>query len=726
MKRALPFLTLLLVVAFAQCPATSLAQTPELINDQTTGDDDDAPVPRVARLSLIEGDVSFLRAGVTEWAAAAENLPLVAGDQLYVGPNSRAEIQLARGSYIRLTENTAVAITTLSDDAAQFELTEGIAIIRVERLSAVFKRFELDTPNSALLLQDDGLYRINVRSDQDSEVIVRNGAAEVSTEDGSFKVREGHRLTIDTSANGRLEIAVDTSNDDWDQWSSQRDVTINQTYNTSSPYYVSSYETNYTSFYGASDLSSYGDWFNDSDYGYCWRPRASYDWVPYRDGQWIWIPRAGWAWQSYEPWGWAPYHYGRWVFIPRYGWAWAPGIVVVRQYRSPLFYSNPFHYYRWRPALVYFFDCSTPRGNYVGWYPLAPHERWRRPDRYRHDGDHAHLRYPAPRDGSHRPGDGRYGIGLPRDRRGVSVMPVEGFTRPDRSRIRPVAPGQDVSEWINRSARPGLPVINPTPVAAAPTFRDGRERGARPIALPSDEVFRRPVVTRNRPPDSETGTNAPPRERRLINPHVGTISDGTTRRERRTNEGEAGRPKISAPGEQHGSDDNRDRRSRERIGVPSMPSNRNAGDNSERRRERRGGDETVTIPRPVETPRESDADNSRSSRRPNSPGTAPTPGDSNQTPAKPRDGEERRRERRPPWIQPTQPQDDAQPRNDARPRPRDDESSRTRDRNDSAPRAEPRHERPQPPPENRAETKQERHQEREERRQERREERRKP
>jgi hypothetical protein len=119
MKRILPILlTLLALLAGLQISA--LAQTSETINLEDSESDDAAPATRVARLSFMDGDVSFLRAGVTEWAPAVENLPLLAGDQIYAARGARAEIQLGRGNYIRLSENTELTIASLSDNSAQF------------------------------------------------------------------------------------------------------------------------------------------------------------------------------------------------------------------------------------------------------------------------------------------------------------------------------------------------------------------------------------------------------------------------------------------------------------------------------------------------------------------------------------------------------------------------------------------------------------------------------
>jgi len=270
MKLSLPAaFTLLLLAAILVAPVT-LAQTADSNTPDLIESEDDAPIERVARITFIEGDVSFLRAGTDEWTSVAENLPLFTGDQVYTGRGARAEIQLSRGNYIRLSEHTALTITELAHTAAQFEITEGTALIRLERFGTAFARFEVDTPNAALTLEQDGFYRVNVRGDHESEVITRQGSIEVATADGSFKVREGHRLVIDTST-GKLEIAADTSLDNWDQWSTDRDRTIDRGINVGQVIQgaatvlnlVFNRESENNCFYGASELTDHGSWVSD-------------------------------------------------------------------------------------------------------------------------------------------------------------------------------------------------------------------------------------------------------------------------------------------------------------------------------------------------------------------------------------------------------------------------------------------------------------------------------
>lgn len=97
------------------------------------------------------------------------------------------------------------------------------------------------------------------------------------------------------------------------------------------------------------NLSPYGDWINDPDYGYVWAPNVSPGFTPYStNGYWL-STDDGWTWVSNYSWGWAPFHYGRWYYDSYYGWLWVPGN-------------------EWAPAWVVW--RSAPE--YYGWAPLGP------------------------------------------------------------------------------------------------------------------------------------------------------------------------------------------------------------------------------------------------------------------------------------------------------------------------------------------------------------------
>ncbi|OIR05680.1 hypothetical protein GALL_121150 [mine drainage metagenome] len=97
------------------------------------------------------------------------------------------------------------------------------------------------------------------------------------------------------------------------------------------------------------DLSPYGTWVDDSQYGYVWIPDVAPGFSPYAtNGHWIFTD-AGWTWVSDYPWGWATFHYGRWYNDGIYGPTWVPD-------------------YEWGPGWVSWRSSDE----YFGWTPLRP------------------------------------------------------------------------------------------------------------------------------------------------------------------------------------------------------------------------------------------------------------------------------------------------------------------------------------------------------------------
>jgi len=97
------------------------------------------------------------------------------------------------------------------------------------------------------------------------------------------------------------------------------------------------------------DLSPYGYWVDNPEYGYVWVPNVSGGFTPYgTNGYWI-LTDAGWTWVSNYPWGWAPFHYGRWYADPNYGYLWIPGN-------------------EWGPGWVTWRQSE----GYYGWAPIGP------------------------------------------------------------------------------------------------------------------------------------------------------------------------------------------------------------------------------------------------------------------------------------------------------------------------------------------------------------------
>ncbi|MGQ9633066.1 MAG: DUF6600 domain-containing protein [Bryobacteraceae bacterium] len=319
--------------------------------------DDDDLGRGVARLSLLNGDVSVRRGDSGDWVAAAVNAPLVVEDSVITGVNSRAEIQFDWANMIRLSSNTEVRLAELQNRRYMVQVVRGLVTFRVLRDFDV--DVEISTPSVSVRPMKRGTYRIAVLAQGESEITVRSGEAEIYTPRGSERLRSGRTMLARGSASDpEYRIISAVSRDSWDRWNEDRDRFFTR---------AASYRYVHSSVYGAYDLDHHGSWVYVAPYGWVWSPRVVVGWSPYYYGRWTWVDWYGWTWVSYEPWGWAPYHYGRWFYSGPHGWCWWPGGWV----RHP-----------WRPALVAFVGWSSWSSGVtvgigfgrIGWVPLAPYE----------------------------------------------------------------------------------------------------------------------------------------------------------------------------------------------------------------------------------------------------------------------------------------------------------------------------------------------------------------
>ena len=314
----------------------------------------------VARVSLMHGDVSTQRGDSGDWSAATLNQPVMTGDKVSTGDNARTELQLDFANILRLGPNSKANIANLTKKDIQIQLSQGIANFTVSKDSEAEP--EIDTPNvSVHPAHHDGVFRIEVRPDGDTIVIVRQGEAQIATPQGSTELRAGDMATVRGNADSaQYKISSAPDRDAWDQWNSERDHMIR---NASSWHHTNRYYT------GSQDLDANGRWQNVPDYGDVWVPNEPEGWAPYRNGNWTYEPSYGWTWVGSEPWGWAPYHYGRW--FPYGGaWAWWPGPI----------YGGGFYRPFWSPAYVSFFGWGGGFGfgfgyggwGGFGWLPIGP------------------------------------------------------------------------------------------------------------------------------------------------------------------------------------------------------------------------------------------------------------------------------------------------------------------------------------------------------------------
>ena len=297
------------------------------------------------RISLIEGDVQIKTPDAGDWGTASINRPVGEGDQVWAPQGGRVELQLNSGTYIRLSENSALQILSMDKDSSQFYLSQGNAYIyyAAPRGSVI----QVDTPDASTRAFDKAIFRIDM-SEQYTDVAVYKGYVETENKVGKTRINAGQMVSLGQNTNG--ELAPMGPSDDWETWNKTRNDRIFARRGASSSYLPA--ELSAYSY----DFDNSGRWVQVPDYGYVWTPTVvvGASWSPYRDGRWIWRGD-DYVWVASESWGWAPYHYGRWSFGVNIGWFWVPP--VAREVY-------------WSPGYVGWVRTA----DYVAWVPLAPGE----------------------------------------------------------------------------------------------------------------------------------------------------------------------------------------------------------------------------------------------------------------------------------------------------------------------------------------------------------------
>ena len=297
---------------------------------ETSGD---AP----AHISVIDGAVVLERDGRTE--STPTSMPLLAGDRVR-SQNGRAEIVFGDGSTLYLDTDTLVDFQ--SDEVIR--LLEGR--IRLNIVGPPRRvDYRVDAPSGWVQIPTPGEYRIAVlagernRDQQEVELAVLRGAADLVNEDGRTSLAAGERAFARADvAPSKAYVFNSASWDAFDRWSEGRRDTRLGVSAQYLPENVQSY---------SSTFNDYGYWQNEPTYGYVWYPRVAPGWRPYYYGRWSSLRPWGWTWIGTDPWAWPTHHYGRWG-VNAGLWFWIPG-------RS------------WGPAWVSW--AYAP--DYVSWCPLG-------------------------------------------------------------------------------------------------------------------------------------------------------------------------------------------------------------------------------------------------------------------------------------------------------------------------------------------------------------------
>lgn len=296
-----------------------------------------------ARLSYVKGDVFLQRTGDLGYEEGVVNLAVVEGDKLGTR-EGRAEVHFGRRNYLRIDSHSQLDFVELpvrGDDSVMLNLLSGSLFLRIRFLEKE-KSFEIHTPDVSFYILEEGLYRVDVRENRETELFVYEGTMEAAGEEGSLLVESEERLTVSngyfTSAPASFYPRFD---DSFARWSKERDALHARP---AAAHYLPEELSEYEG-----ELAANGHWVYERPYGYVWIPYVVHvDWRPYWYGRWVWYPIIGWTWVSYDPWGWVVSRYGRWHWTLGLGWYWIPTRI-------------------WGPAWVHWYSGF----DYIGWCPLS-------------------------------------------------------------------------------------------------------------------------------------------------------------------------------------------------------------------------------------------------------------------------------------------------------------------------------------------------------------------
>src|SRR5262245_31829748 len=151
----------------------------------------ETPAPRLVRVSLLEGDVTYQRTDLDRWVDLSINTPILETDKIWVGRGGRAEVEFENGSFVRFSENTIVEFSRLGDinsrDEVEMRLVQGLASFEVRPDPA----FTIQTPLFSNRLNDAASFRLDVETDGSGRLVVFNGKVEVSSLATRLFVRNG-------------------------------------------------------------------------------------------------------------------------------------------------------------------------------------------------------------------------------------------------------------------------------------------------------------------------------------------------------------------------------------------------------------------------------------------------------------------------------------------------------------------------------------------------------
>lgn len=165
-------------------------------------------------VSVVEGKVALSRKAGKN-GLLLKNDQLEAGDRVTTGPDSKAEVLLNPGSYLRIGSNTSFEFENTSLEDLRVKFHSGSAVIEV--LASDDFAINVAVSGTSFKLNRSGVFRIDVTGDGGARVAVWKGRMTVNGDD----VKSG-RVAIISGSNAAVAKFDRDGGDDLDVWSKFR------------------------------------------------------------------------------------------------------------------------------------------------------------------------------------------------------------------------------------------------------------------------------------------------------------------------------------------------------------------------------------------------------------------------------------------------------------------------------------------------------------------------
>ena len=143
---------------------------------------------------------------VTRPVRANAGYQIKSGGGLRTTGNSRAELLLSPGTYLRLVENTEIEVIGTTYRGMRFRVVQGTVIIESASLNPRIHSLTMSTPSAELQIGTSGLYRLDVLPGQESAVSVYKGKVLWTGAEGrKTHLKSGRRWLLGASSSSSLK-----------------------------------------------------------------------------------------------------------------------------------------------------------------------------------------------------------------------------------------------------------------------------------------------------------------------------------------------------------------------------------------------------------------------------------------------------------------------------------------------------------------------------------------